>query len=197
MLNYIWVGMIITGILWGLLTGRMDEVTNAVISSSEEGVKLAIVLLGVMCLWSGLMKIAQKSGMVKAITKASKDIFAGLFTNIPEDHPAIGAIMLSFTANFLGLGNAATPLGIKAMESLQTLNDKKDTATDDMILFMVINASCLQFIPTNVIALRDAAGSNNAAGILPHVWISSLVSTITAIVFYFIFRKFDRRRELK
>jgi len=196
MLNYIWVGMIMIGVVWGLITGKMEQVTDAVISSSEEGVNLAIVLTGVMCLWSGLMKIAQKSGLVNAITKASKDVFAGLFTKIPENHPAIGAIVLSFTANFLGLGNAATPLGIKAMESLQTLNDKKDTATDDMILFMVINASCIQLIPTTIIALRDAAGSDSPASILPHVWISSLVSTITAILFFFIFRSLGKRRDM-
>jgi len=194
MLNYIWVGMILLGVLWGLVTGRMDEVTDAVVSSSEEGIQLAIVLSGVMCLWSGLMNIAHKSGLIKAITKASRDIFAGLFTKVPDNHPAIGAIVLSFTANFFGLGNAATPLGIKAMESLQTLSDKKDTATDDMILFMVINASCLQLIPTNVIALRGAAGSANAAGILPHVWISSMISTVTAILFFFVFKRFDKRR---
>lgn len=189
--------MIITGVVWGFATGRMEQVTDAVISSSEEGVNLAILLTGVMCLWSGLMKIAQKSGLVNAVTRAAKDIFSGLFTQIPENHPAIGAIVLSFSANILGLGNAATPLGIKAMESLQTLNSKKDTATDDMILFMVINASCIQLIPTNVIALRDAAGSENPAAILPHVWISSLVSTVTAILFYFIFRSFDKRRDIK
>lgn len=196
MLNYIWVGMILLGVLWGLITGRMEQVTEAVISSSEEGVNLAILLTGVMCLWSGLMKIAQKSGLVNAITKVSRDFFKGLFTKIPENHPAIGAIVLSFTANFLGLGNAATPLGIKAMESLQTLNDEKDTATDDMILFMVINASCLQLIPTNVIALRDAAGSKDPAGILPHVWISSFISTVAAILFYFIFKGFEKRRDI-
>ncbi|NLX75805.1 MAG: nucleoside recognition protein [Clostridiaceae bacterium] len=195
MLNYIWVGMIICGVLWGLITGRMDQVTEAVISSSEEGIKLSIVLAGVMCLWSGLMKIAQKGGLVNAITRVSRDIFRGLFTKIPDRHPAIGAIVLSFTANFLGLGNAATPLGIKAMESLQTLNDKKDTASDDMILFMVINASCLQFIPTNVIALRDAAGSQDAAGILPHVWISSLISTVAAIVLFFVFKRLEKGRK--
>ncbi|AGC68161.1 spore maturation protein A [Thermoclostridium stercorarium subsp. stercorarium DSM 8532] len=194
MLNYIWVGMIIVGIVCGLITGRMEQVTEAVIASSEEGVNLAILLTGVMCLWSGLMKIAQKSGMVNAITRATRDFFAGLFTGIPENHPATGAIVLSFTANLLGLGNAATPLGIKAMESLQTLNEKKDTATDDMILFMVINASCIQLIPTSVIVLRDAAGSVNPASIIPHVWISSLISTVTAILFYFIFRSFDKRR---
>ncbi|HZK28195.1 MAG TPA: nucleoside recognition domain-containing protein [Thermoclostridium sp.] len=194
MLNYIWVGMILIGFVWGLVTGRLENVTEAVISSSEEGVQLCIVLLGVMCLWSGLMKIAQKSGLIKYITRITKDFFAGLFTNVPENHPAIGAIVMSFASNFFGLGNAATPLGINAMESLQTLNTKKDVASDDMILFMVINASCIQFIPTNVIALRDAAGSLDATGILPHVWISSFISTTTAIIFYFIFRSIAKKR---
>lgn len=196
MLNYIWVGMILLGVLWSLVTGRLDQVTESVIVSSEEGVQLSIVLLGIMCLWSGLMRVAQKSGLIRAITKVTKDVFAGLFTKVPENHPAIGAIVLSFAANFLGLGNAATPLGIKAMKNLQTLNKKKDTASDDMILFMVINASCLQLIPTNVIALRDAAGSVDAAGILPHVWISSFTSTLVAILFYFIFKGFEKRRDI-
>ena len=102
--------------------------------------------------------------------------------------------MLSFAANFLGLGNAATPLGIKAMEQLQSLNPQKDSATDAMVLFMVINASCLQFIPTTVIALRNAAGSADPAGILPQVWLSSLFSTATAIVFYYVFKAFEKRR---
>ena len=196
MLNYIWVVMILLGVFWGLATGRLENVTEAVISSSEEGVQLAFVLLGVMCLWSGLMQVAQKSGLIKSITKLTKDFFAGLF-NVPDNHPAIGAIVLSFASNFFGLGNAATPLVIKAMESLQTLNDKKDTASNDMILFMVINASCIQFIPTNVIALRDAAGSLDATGILPHVWISSIISTATAIIFNFIFRNIAKKRGIK
>ena len=123
MLNYIWVGMIICGVLWGLITGRMDQVTEAVISSSEEGIKLSIVLAGVMCLWSGLMKIAQKGGLVNAITRVSR-IFSGIVHKNSHRHPAIGAIVLSFTANFLVSG-MRPPLGIKAMESLQTLNDKK------------------------------------------------------------------------
>jgi spore maturation protein A len=108
---------------------------------------------------------------------------------------AMGAMVLSFAANFLGLGNAATPLGIKAMEELHKLNNRNDTASDAMVLFMVINASCLQFIPTNVIALREAAGSANAVGILPHVWISSFITTVTAIIFYYIFLLMEKRRD--
>lgn len=194
MLNYIWLGMVILGIIWGAINGRLDHVTQAVISSAEEGVQLSITLLGIMCLWSGLMQIAQKSGLIRGITRFTKGLFTGMFPKVPENHGAMGAMVLSFAANFLGLGNAATPLGIKAMEKLQTLNNQKDTATDAMVLFMVINASCIQFIPTTVIALRDAAGSTDPAGILPHVWVSSFLSTITAIIFYYVFKALEIRR---
>ena len=197
MLNYIWLGMILLGVIWAAINGRLDQVTQSIITSADEGVELSIVLLGIMCLWSGLMQIAQKSGMIRALTRFSKDLFAGMFPKVPEDHRAMGAMVLSFAANFLGLGNAATPLGIKAMEQLQTLNPEKDRATDAMVLFMVINASCLQFIPTTVIALRNAAGSADPAGILPQVWISSLISTIIAIVFYYLFKAFEKRREFR
>ena len=194
MLNYIWLGMVLLGVLWAAVTGRLDQVTQAVISSADEGIQLSIVLLGIMCLWSGLMQIAQKSGLIRALTRFSKGLFAGMFPKVPGDHKAMGAMVLSFAANFLGLGNAATPLGIKAMEQLQSLNPQKDSATDAMVLFMVINASCLQFIPTTVIALRNAAGSADPAGILPQVWLSSLFSTATAIVFYYVFKAFEKRR---
>ncbi|MDI9482213.1 MAG: nucleoside recognition domain-containing protein [Bacillota bacterium] len=187
--------MILLGIAWATITGSLGDVTKAIITSAEEGVQLSIVLLGVLCLWSGLMKIAQKSGLIRMLTNVSKTVFAKLFPDVPENHSAMGAMVLSFAANFLGLGNAATPLGIKAMEELHKLNNRNDTASDAMVLFMVINASCLQFIPTNVIALREAAGSANAVGILPHVWISSFITTVTAIIFYYIFLLMEKRRD--
>lgn len=196
MLNDIWLGMVLLGVLWAAINGRLHQVTQAVISSADEGIQLSIVLLGIMCLWSGLMQIAQKSGLIKALTRFSKGLFTGLFPKVPQNHKAMGAMVLSFAANFLGLGNAATPLGIKAMEQLQTLNPHQDSATDAMVLFMVINASCLQFIPTTVIALRNAAGSSNPAGILPQVWIASFFSTVAAIFFYFVFKTFEKRREV-
>ncbi len=197
MLNYIWLGMVLLGVLWAAVSGRLEQVTQAVISSADEGVQLSIVLLGIMCLWSGLMQIAQKSGFIRALTRFSKGLFTGLFPEVPENHKAMGAMVLSFAANFFGLGNAATPLGIKAMEQLQTLNPQKDSATDAMVLFMVINASCLQFIPTTVIAFRNAAGSAEPAGILPQVWISSFFSSAAAIIFYFIFKALEKRRAIE
>jgi len=195
MLNYLWLAMILLGVVWAVVTGRLGDVTKAVISSAEEGVQLSIVLLGILCLWSGVMKIAQKSGLIRSLTNFSKVLFAKLFPDVPENHSALGAMVLTFAANFLGLGNAATPLAIKAMEELHKLNNRRDTASDAMVLFIVINASCLQFIPTNVIALREAAGSANAVAILPHVWISSFISTIIAIIFYYLFLLMEKRRD--
>lgn len=196
MLNYIWLGMILLGVIWGTITDRLGNVTQAVITSAEEGVSLCAVLLGVMCMWSGIMKVAERSGLINVITRSSKGFLSLLFPEVLGNRSAMGAILLCFAANFLGLGNAATPLGIKAMEELQKLNKRKNTATDSMILFMVINASCIQLIPTNVIALRNAAGSADASGILPQVWISSLISTLTAVIFYYIFTAMDKRRRL-
>ncbi|MDD4296012.1 MAG: nucleoside recognition domain-containing protein [Ruminiclostridium sp.] len=196
MLNYIWLGMILLGVIWGTITGRLGNVTQAVITSAEEGVSLCAVLLGIMCMWSGLMKVAERSGLINVITRSSKGFLSRLFPEVSGNRNAMGAILLCFAANFLGLGNAATPLGIKAMEELQKLNKRKNTATDSMILFMVINASCIQLIPTNVIALRNAAGSADASGILPQVWISSLISTLTAVIFYYIFTATDKKRRL-
>lgn len=195
MINYIWIGMILLGIIWGTFTGRLENVTKAVLTSAEESVSLCAVLLGIMCMWSGLMRVAEKSGLINVLTRHVKDVLPSLFPETAGNRNATGAIMLCFTANFLGLGNAATPLGIKAMEELQKINKRKDTATDSMILFMVINASCIQLIPTNVIALRNAAGSVNPSGILPHIWISSAVSTASAILFYYIFKIFNDRRK--
>lgn len=196
MLNYIWLGMVLLGVIWATITGKLGNVTQAVISSAEEGVNLCAVLLGIMCMWSGLMKIAERSGLINVIARCSKRLLSVLFPDASQNSSANGAILLCFAANILGLGNAATPLGIKAMEELQKLNGRKDTATDSMILFMVINASCLQLIPTNIIALRNAAGSTDASGILPHIWISSFISTITALIFYYIFKAVDKRRKL-
>jgi len=196
MLNYIWLGMILLGVIWGTITGKLGNVTQAVITSAEEGVSLCAILLGVMCMWSGLMKVAERSGLINVITRSSKGFLSLIFPEVSGNRSAMGAILLCFAANFLGLGNAATPLGIKAMEELQKLNKRKNTATDSMILFMVINASCIQLIPTNVIALRNAAGSADASGILPQVWISSLISTLTAVIFYYIFTAIDKKRRL-
>jgi spore maturation protein A len=181
MLNYIWMGMLIIGFAIGILTGRVDAVTKAAMDSAQNAVELSIGLLGIMCLWTGLMNIAHKSGMIRYISRLVKPVMSFLFPQIPKGHPAMGAIVMNLVANFLGLGNAATPLGLKAMGELQKLNPAKDTSTDSMIMFLVLNTSAIQLIPATIIAVRSAAGSENPAEIVGTIWIASICASIAGI----------------
>ena len=160
MLNYIWFGMMFRGVVVGIFTGNIDAVTEAAIDMAKVAVNLAIGLIGIMALWLGIMKIAEESGLIRLIAKGLRPITIRLFPDVPEDHPAIGSIVLNMSANILGLGNAATPLGLKAMEELQEINPDKDTATNDMCTFLAINTSSVQLIlPATVVALMGATSS--------------------------------------
>jgi len=193
MLNYIWVGMLLTGIVVGIISGRVDTVTQAAVSSAGKAVELCIGLLGIMCLWTGLMEIAQRSGMVEAISRGLKPILRFLLPKVPPKHPAMGAVVMNLTANFLGLGNAATPLGIKAMKELQKLNNKKDTSTDAMCMFLVLNTSAIQLIPSTIIALRSAAGSKNPAEIIGTIWVASAIGTAAGVIAAKMFMLFGKK----
>lgn len=182
MLNYIWVGLLLIGFIVGVINGRIDEVTKAAMDSAQSAVMVCIGLLGVMCLWTGLMKVAEKSGLVTGIGRLVRPILRFLFPDIPKDHPALGAIVMNLVANFLGLGNAATPLGIKAMNELQKLNKDKKTATDPMCMFLVLNTAAIQLIPANIIALRSSEGSKKPAEIMVCIWIASICATIMGII---------------
>jgi len=182
MINYIWVGLLLMGFIVGIFNGRIDEVTKAAMDSAQSAVMVCIGLLGVMCLWTGLMKIAEKSGLVNSIGKLVRPILRFLFPDIPKDHPALGAIVMNLVANFLGLGNAATPLGIKAMNELQSLNKDKKTATDSMCMFLVLNTAAIQLIPATIIALRTSEGSKKPAEIIVCIWIASICATIMGII---------------
>lgn len=182
MLNYIWMGLLFIGFIAGIINGRIDQVTKAAMDSAQTAVTVCIGLLGVMCLWTGLMKIAEKSGLVTIIGRAVRPVMLFLFPGIPKDHPALGAIVMNLVANFLGLGNAATPLGIKAMNELQTLNKEKKTATDSMCMFLVLNTAAIQLIPANIIALRSAEGSKKPAEIMICIWIASICATIMGVI---------------
>ncbi len=178
MLNYIWFGMMFIGVVAGIFTGRIDEVTAAAIDMSKVAVQISIGLIGIMALWLGIMKIAEKSGLIQIIARGLKPITIRLFPDVPADHPAMGSIILNMSANMLGLGNAATPLGLKAMEELQELNPKKDTATNAMVMFLAINTSSVQLIvPATVVALMGVAASQ----IFITTILATLCSTITAI----------------
>lgn len=181
MLNYIWFGMIIFGFIVGIMNGRIEAVTQAAIESSGKAIELSIALLGVMCLWTGLMNIADKSGLVQYMSRILRPILKFLFPDVPKKHKAMGAIVMNLVANMLGLGNAATPLGIKAMTELQKLNNDKETATASMSMFLVLNTSFIQLIPATLIAIRSATGSENPSEIIGTVWIASTFATIVGI----------------
>lgn len=182
MLNYVWLFMISIGFTVGILNGRIEQVTKAALDSAGNAVELSIGLLGIMCLWTGLMNIAQKSGLIRYITRFARPVMALLFPDIPKNHPAMGAMVMNLAANFLGLGNAATPLGLKAMKELQKLNNKKNTASDSMSMFLVLNTAAIQLIPATIIALRTTAGSNNPAEIISTIWIASGCASIAGII---------------
>jgi len=197
MLNYIWGFMIITGVIFGAFTGNMEAITNAAIDSSKEAVTLCIAMIGVMSLWSGLMEIATKAGLIAAFTKSIQPFVTFLFPNIPKGHKAREYISTNMIANILGLGWAATPAGLKAMEELETLNKGSKTASTEMCTFLIINISSLQLIPVNMIAYRSQYGSVNPASIIVPAIIATLGSTIAGICYARIAEKHTLKKEKK
>ena len=191
MLNYIWFGLIFISVVVGTITGRIDQVTDAAITMSKTSVEIAIGLIGIMALWLGTMKIAEDSGLLQIIAKSLRPITIRLFPDVPSDHPAIGSIVLNMAANMLGLGNAATPLGLKAMKELQELNKHKDTATDAMCTFLAINTSSVQIIlPATVVGLMGAAANQ----IFITTIIATGMSTVAAIISVKVLSKMKRFR---
>ena len=179
MLNYIWFGMMLIAVVVGIFTGNIDAVTEAAINMAKTAVEIAIGLIGIMALWLGTMKIAEESGLIRIIARALRPITIRLFPDVPEDHPAIGSIVLNMAANILGLGNAATPLGLKAMEELQELNSNKDTATNAMCTFLALNTSSVQFIlPATVVALMGVVSNQ----IFITTILATGLSTVAAII---------------
>lgn len=170
--------------------GTMAALSKAMIDSAGSAVTLSIGLIGVMALFLGLMKIAEKGGLLSILARLIRPIMIRLFPEVPPDHPAMGAMILNLSANMLGLGNAATPFGIRAMQELDRLNPSKGTATDSMALFLAINTSNITLLPTGVIALRAAAGSADPAGILPTTLFATIGSTLTAVVAAKLYRRF-------
>lgn len=188
MINIIWASFLLTGIIYAAINGNIDMITNSVITAAESSVNLSFKLVGVMCLWLGLMKIADKAGIVKIITKILQPVMKHIFRNIPEDHPAMGAIIMTISANMLGLGNAVTPLGIKAMQEMQSLNSNKAVATPAMCTFLAICTTGFTIVPATVIALRSAVGSVSPAEIVGVTIIVSLFTTVMVLIFDFFCR---------
>lgn len=182
MLNAIWAIMIFAGVITALFTGRTKEISDAVLASCVSSIQLIITMVGAMCLWTGVMRVAQKAGLVDKLAKLLRGVFKFIFPGIPKDHPANGAIAMSISADLLGLGSAATPLGIMAMKELSNINGNSPTASNAMVMFGVLNSVCIQLIPASILVIRQQAGSVNPSSIMPAVWITSLISATTGIV---------------
>ena len=197
MINYIWCGMIIIGIIVGTLTGNIEAVSTAAIEWAETAVELSLGLIGVMALWLGLMKIAEEAGIVRGMGLLMKPIMVKLFPEVPADHPAMGSIVANMAANFFGLGNAATPLGIKAMQELQDLNENKEEASNAMVMFLAINTSSVTLISSSTIAYRSAAGAVNPADVIGPTIIATAVSTTVAIIACKVLEKLPKYKREK
>lgn len=189
-MNVIWFVLIAVSVLFSILNGKLDEFTKAMFDATKASVEVCLFLLGIVALWLGITKIIEDSGLIHKFSGFFRPLISRLFRRIPADHPSITTITLNLLANLFGLGNAATPLGIKAMNDLQTLNDKKDTVSFEMMLFIVINTSSIQLIPFTVIGLlADYGASNPSAVVLPTI-IATVISTVTAVYILHAFRKF-------
>ncbi len=181
-INIIWLGMILVAVVTAAYTGTMDQVTKASFDSAKSAVTLAISLIGPMALWLGLMKVAEDGGLLRIIARCLRPVMTRLFPDVPADHPAMSAMIMNMSANALGLGNAATPMGIKAMQELDRLSIKKGTASNAMCLFLAINTSSVTLLPLGVITVRAAANASHPAAILLPSILATLVSTLVAVV---------------
>lgn len=192
-MNTIWLLIICLSISFAVVNGKIDEFTKALFEAGKAAVEVCIYLLGIVSLWLGVTKILEDSGLIYKLSNYFRPVIAFLFRKIPPGHPSITAITLNLLANFLGIGNAATPLGIKAMEELQTLNPEAEVITFEMMLFIVINTSSIQLVPFTVMGLLASYGSSNPNTILLPTLISTIVSSAVAVGILFVFRKFNKR----
>ena len=213
-MNLLWGGMLLIGILYGAINGRMQEITDAVLSASREAVTLCMTMIGILAFWQGLMEVAKDAGLTEQLCRKIRPLIRFLFPKIPADHPAYESISMNFIANFLGLGMAATPAGLKAMEELSALEEDRHredislvkegvmrprsrvvppgTASDEMCTFLVLNISSLQLIPVNIIAYRSQYGSVHPAAVVGPAILATLISTGAGVLFC----KWKTRRNL-
>ncbi len=183
MLDYIWGGMVLLGVVIAAFTGRMQDVSNAAINSAKDAITLAITMLGIISMWTGLMRIAEKSGLVQMLSKKMMPLLRFLYPEIPKNSKAFGPISTNMIANILGLGWAATPAGLEAMQELQKLNRDKTKASKSMAMFMIVNMSSLQLVTMNIIAYRSQYESANPSEIIGPGILATIVSTIVGVLF--------------
>lgn len=191
MVNIIWVVMTIIGIIFAIINGTIEEVNKAVFHGAKEAVTICIGLISILVFWLGLMRIAQESGLLNKMARLFKPIVVRLFPEVPINHPAMGYILSNMMANMFGLGNAATPMGLKAMEQLKELNGGKDSVSRSMITFLAINTSSLTIIPTTVISIRMTYESNSPTEIVGTTLLASIFSTVGALIIdrYFYYKR--------
>ena len=194
MLNIIWPAFILISFIYGILKGNVEAINQSIFESATNAVQLCITFFGTICLWNGIMKIAQETTCIQKLTKLLRPVIHFLFPEIKQNEKAKQEISMNMIANILGLGNAATPLGLKAMKTLQKENTQKDTISNTMTMFIVINTASLQLIPTTVIAIRASLNSNNPTQIIFPVWGATMLATIAAIIATKIFIYMDKKR---
>lgn len=183
MINYIWFGMICAGVVCACATGRLGELSAAVMGGAQGAVELSLSLLGSMCAWLGFLRIAEEGGLTSLLARGFSPLIDRLFPEFRGEEGIQGKICMNLSANFLGLGNAATPLGIAAMQAMQEKNPHKDAPTRGMVLFVVFNTASIQLLPVNMAAMREACGSAQPFGILPEIWLTSLGALAAAVLF--------------
>lgn len=196
MLNILWPAFILISFIYGICQGNVEAVNQSIFESAGSAVQLSITFLGTICLWNGIMKIAQETSFVQKLTKLLRPIVHFLFPESKENEKVKEEISMNMIANLLGLGNAATPLGLKAMKTLQKENPKKDTISHSMAMFIVINTASMQLIPTTVIAIRASLHSENPTQIIFPVWGATIVAMITAVIATKIFIAIDRKKTI-
>lgn len=181
MLNYIWLGLILAGVLVGGFSGRMKEIVDGTVQSAQTAVNLALGLVGIMALWLGVMRLAEKAGLIQTLARSLRPVLTFLFPSVPAEHPAMGSMLMNIAANMLGLNNAATPLGLRAMRDLETLNSHPGVASNAMCTFLAINTSSVQLIPMTAVAILAAAGSTNPAAIIGTAFLSTTCAAVAAV----------------
>ena len=191
-MNTIWLLLIGFSIIFSVINGKLDELTKSIFEAAKSAVEVSLFLLGIVALWLGITKIVEESGLIYRLASFFRPVVSRLFKNIPENHPSITPLTLNFLANLFGLGNAATPLGIKTMQDLQSLNKESETVTFEMMLFIVINTASIQLIPFTVIGILSEFGSQNPTAVVLPTLLATILSAVFAVGTLFLCRKFFR-----
>jgi len=196
-MNIIWFLLITTSVIFSIVNNKLEDFTKSIFDATKQAVEVSLFLLGIIALWLGITKIIEDSGLIYHISKFFRPLISKLFKKIPKEHPSITSITLNLLANFFGLGNAATPLGIKAMKDLQTLNEDKESVSFEMMLFLVINTASIQFIPFTVVGLLSQYGSQSPNSIVLPTLIATITSAVIAVINLYIFKfLFDKNNKL-